>query len=381
VPLDIVFVFDTTGSMGEEIERLKTTIEIINLNLTSMAARPKVRFGMVLYKDTGDSYRTKVVPLTDDLYGFQRELNRVTAGGGGDYPEDLEAALADLFTSIDWNPDGIRLAFIITDAPPQLRADTYTYADAVHDARELGVKIFSVGTGGLDSAGEYALRQIAQYTYGKYIFLTYGESGESEGGAPGSVSHHTGANYQTDKLEAIIIRLAREELSHLTDVSVQDDEDYFRASEVAEGQRSETLAKLFEMALGQLVDYSSYGIDPGTPAAALPIVPNPESLKLDAEYFGDALTDALARNGSFRMVERRDLQRILAELELQLSGLADEANAARVGRLLGAELLVSGSLYRRSEGFELFIRLVRVESGEILAVAKAVIAPGLGISS
>ncbi len=64
--------------------------------------------------------------------------------------------------------------------------------------------------GGLDLGGEYVLRQISQYTYGTYIFLTYGERGESEGGVAGSVSHHTGANYQTDRLEAIIIRLARQ---------------------------------------------------------------------------------------------------------------------------------------------------------------------------
>jgi hypothetical protein len=43
VPLDILFILDTTGSMGEEILRLRTTIELINLNLSSLSSRPAVR--------------------------------------------------------------------------------------------------------------------------------------------------------------------------------------------------------------------------------------------------------------------------------------------------------------------------------------------------
>jgi curli biogenesis system outer membrane secretion channel CsgG len=137
------------------------------------------------------------------------------------------------------------------------------------------------------------------------------------------------------------------------------------------------------MALGQLVDYSSERLASGTRAATLPLVPAPPEggLKLDAEYFSDSLIQALSRNKTFAMVERKDLQKILAELELQLSGLGDEANAARVGKLLGAEVLLSGTLYRRGDSFELFLKLVRVETGEVLAVTKARLDAKLGLSS
>ena len=182
VPLDILFIFDTTGSMGEEIARLKTTIEIIHLNLTALSSKPKVRFGMVLYKDKLDSYITKMIPFTEDLDKFRESLNEVEASGGGDYPEDLQSALQDAVTNMRWNSGGIRLAFIITDAPAHLDyGQTYNYKNAAEDARKNAIKIFSVGTGGLNLAGEYVLRQVAQYTQGKYIFLTYGEKGESEG--------------------------------------------------------------------------------------------------------------------------------------------------------------------------------------------------------
>ena len=183
VPLDILFILDTTGSMGEEISRLKATIEIINLNLSSLPSKPKVRFGMVLFRDRGDAYVTRLVPLTADLAVFQKELSKVSADGGGDTPEDTQAALKEAVKSVKWDPAGVRLAFLITDAAPHLdyTDESYTYADAARDANRAGIKIFSVGAGSLDLQGEIVLRQIAQYTYAKYIFLTYGERGKARG--------------------------------------------------------------------------------------------------------------------------------------------------------------------------------------------------------
>ena len=385
VPLDLLFILDTTGSMGEEIQRLKTTIELINLNLSSLSTRPRVRFGMVLYKDRGDEYVTRVVPFTEDLQAFQSALEQVEASGGGDTPEDLQAALQAAM-EMSWDRRGVRLGFIVTDAPPHLDyGQSYTYARAVEEAKERGIKVFSVGTGGLDLLGEVVLRQIAQYTSAKYIFLTYGESGESEGGSPGSVSHHTGANYQTDKLEAIIIRFAKEELSYVSDRPIEEEEEYFTADKIEEEQREKTLDKLFSMAISQLIDYSTVRINPGTAAAVLPLSPAQSHLSLNSEYFTEQLILSFGRDEKFkqlfRIVERKDLQTILEELELQLSDLAEEQEAAQVGELLGAELLITGNLYSTANGYELFLKLLRVETGEVLSVTKAIIDPALGLEA
>jgi Mg-chelatase subunit ChlD len=385
VPLDLLFILNTTGSMGEEIQRLKTTIELINLNLSSLSTRPRVRFGMVLYKDRGDEYVTEVVPFTEELQTFQSALERVEASGGGDTPEDLQAALQESM-KMSWNRGGVRLGFIVTDAPPHLDYNqNYTYARAVEEAKEKGIKIFGVGTGGLDLLGEVVLRQIAQYTSAKYIFLTYGETGESEGGAPGSVSHHTGANYQTDKLEAIIIRLAKEELSHVSDQPIEQEQEYFTASKIGQERREETLNKLFSMAISQLIDYSTVRIDRGTAASVLPLSPAQSQLSLNSEYFTEQLVLSFGKDESFRelfrIVERKDLQAILAELELQLSDLAEEQGAAQVGELLGAELLIIGKLYSTAGGYELFLKLLRVETGEVLSVTKAIIDAALGLEA
>jgi Mg-chelatase subunit ChlD len=380
LPLDVLFVLDTTGSMGKEIERLKRTIEIINLNLSSLSSKPLVRFGMVLYKDRGDEYVTRVVPLTGDLDAFQKELNKVRADGGGDGPEDLQSALADAVQKMSWNRDGVRLVFVITDAPPHLDyGQKYTYVNAAGDAKKQGIKIFSVGTGGLDLAGEFVLRQIAQYTSGRYIFLTYGEKGESEGGRPGSVSHHTGDNFQADKLETIIIQFAKEEINNVLGAGREGDGDYFSADKVGDEDGAATLQKLFEQAVAQLVDYSTIVIAEKTAATVLPISPKDASLSVNAEYFGEQLGLSLSRSKSFTMVERKDLQAILDELKLQMTGVVSEKDAVKVGKLAGAKMIVTGSLYGNAENYELFLKLLRVESGEVLSVTKARISKKLGL--
>ncbi len=381
VPLDIVFILDTTGSMGEEIERLKRTIEIINLNLITMKARPHVRFGMVLYRDRRDDYVTKVIPLTDNLAQFQEKLDEVEAGGGGDYPEDLQAALDDAMHRIGWSERGVRMAFIITDASAHLDyGQSYTYVRAVKDARKKAVKIFSVGTGGLAIDGEYVLRQISQYTLGKFIFLTYGEKGESEGGREGSVSHHTGANYQTDKLESIIIRFARDEINNIYGKKIEGEEEHFKAVRIDSEKREETLHRLFGMAASQLADYSSIKITRDMPASVLPISPSVPDLKLTSEYFTERLTLSLAKESPFRLVERKNLQAVMRELELGMSGLVNEENAAKVGKLIGAKMLITGKLYRRPDNYELFLQLLRVDTAEVLSVTRAKIDFNLGLS-
>ena len=380
IPLDILFVLDTTGSMGEEILRLRNSIEIINLNISEISPTPDIRYGMVLYRDIRDKYNTLVIPLNDTLSVFQKILNRVGSGGGGDGPENLQAALEDALTKINWRTNGVKLAFIITDAPPHLDYDQeYTYASAVHDAKRKGVKLFSIGTGGLPLDGEYVLRQISQYTFANYVFLTYGETGESEGGAPGSVSHHTGENFQTDKLEAIIIRKVKEELHNYLGKPLSGGDEYLQATRIDDEENKVTLEKLFGMAITQLSDYSSMKIPDDTPAVVLPIMCSKEELKLNAEYFTANLLFAFSHVEIFKAIERDDLQKIIKEQKLQLTGLTDLDKAVEVGKIMGADMLIAGELFEKEDCFELYVKLLNVKTAEVLSVTKTKIDKSLGL--
>jgi curli biogenesis system outer membrane secretion channel CsgG len=98
-----------------------------------------------------------------------------------------------------------------------------------------------------------------------------------------------------------------------------------------------------------------------------------------AEYFGSQLGLAALAAKSFTVVERGNLQSVLGELELQLSGLADEGNAAKAGKLLGADLLVTGTVFKAKDRYEIFLKLLRVDTAEVLSATKARVDLNLGL--
>ena len=65
--VEVVFVLDTTGSMGGLIQAAKEKIWSIATTLASAQQQPEVRIGVVAYRDRGDAYVTRVVDLSEDL--------------------------------------------------------------------------------------------------------------------------------------------------------------------------------------------------------------------------------------------------------------------------------------------------------------------------
>ncbi len=382
IPVDIVFALDTTGSMSEEIRRLKKTIEIIYLNLSNLKTKINLRFGMVLYKDRKDKYTTKISPLTDDLKSFQKALNKVTANGGGDRPEDLVSALRDTVYDIKWQKDGLKIVFVITDAPPHIHYhDLKPYMFYADVAKQKAIKLHTIGTGGLGIDGEYALRQLSQYTNGKYIFLTYGEKTQSDGGKTGSVSHHTGSNFSTDKLEKIVIKFVKEDIAKIASEKIVDDE-YFEATKIDSESKQQTTTKLFDKAFAQIVDYSSIKIDKNS-LSLLPIITSKyekdKKTKIDAEYFSQQLLQSVKKNKNFKLIERNDMQKIMDEMKFQDSGLVDEKKAVKFGKIVGAEFLLISRIYKKNNRYELYIKLLHLSTAEVVSVTKVYIDKRLGI--
>lgn len=119
--LEMVFVLDTTGSMGGLLDGAKQKIWSIVNDVMKTPAHPKVRIGLVAYRDHGDAYVTKTLPLTDDLDKVYSTLMEYRAQGGGDTPEDVRQALADGVHKAGWAPRGpqrAQILFLVGDAPP-----------------------------------------------------------------------------------------------------------------------------------------------------------------------------------------------------------------------------------------------------------------------
>jgi Mg-chelatase subunit ChlD len=380
VPVDICFVLDTTGSMADEIQRLKNTLSAVHADILAAPEKPEVRFGMVLYRDRGDQYVTQKVDFTGDVERFAGSLNLVAAGGGGDEPEDLQAALAVTLQKLAWRPGAVRVAFVITDAPPHVYPDEpFTYLEAARDAAARGIKVVGIGASGLSTQGEIVLRHLAQTTMAQFVFLTYGETGDSdEAGSPARVSHHTGANFQTRDLDAIIVRFVKSELLALKGEAVRED-DWMEAGPPGGGEdREVVLKKAFDGGVQRLLDFTLVPIEPKTPVALMPMEVPAAALKAAAESFESNLLLAISSSPAFKVVERgKNLRQILGEQALGLTGAVDEAQAPAVGKLVGAKLLVFSKITRGAGGFEVLVKLVRAETAEVLAVSLLKLAPEL----
>lgn len=213
--LDLVFLIDATGSMADEIHKLKLSLRRIAAEVAALPSRPDLCFGLVAYRDRGDAFVLRSHDFTNDLNAFQQVLDRLHAAGGGDYPEALNEALHETVHRLSWRGDGAtRLVVLLADAPPHLDRDGPRYDEDMMAALGKGIKVFSVGASGLDRQGEVIFRQVAQYTGGRFVFLTYAQADDPASG-PGRETVHDVSNYSVDTLDRLIVRLVGDELAHL----------------------------------------------------------------------------------------------------------------------------------------------------------------------
>lgn len=220
--LDMVFVIDSTGSMSDEIDELRSNMIYIAGQIDALEADVLVRYGMVAYRDRGDAYVTQAASFTENVASLQAALDNLRAGGGGDNPEALTQGLNEALHRLHWRGENtIKLAFVVGDAPAQIRDAGENYITEATEALRRGVKIHTVASSGLNPVGEFMFRQIAQITTGRFVFLTY-EQGVV-GGAPGeerpdlSVGEPEDEDgigeYTVDQLDELIIKLIRDEIA------------------------------------------------------------------------------------------------------------------------------------------------------------------------
>ncbi|MEW5956592.1 MAG: vWA domain-containing protein, partial [Chloroflexota bacterium] len=214
--LDVLFLIDATGSMADEIAKIQDTIFDVAAQIDALPGRPNVRYGMVTYRDRGDEFVTRTYEFTPDVGDFHANLSTVRADGGGDTPESLNEALHQALHGVEWGGgDTVQLVFLVADAPPHLDyPQDYDYAAEMAVAASRGIKIFPIASSGLDDQGEYIYRQIAQFTQGRFIFLTY--EGPTNGGAPGEATTHHVEDYSVANLDDLLVKLVEEELAYQT---------------------------------------------------------------------------------------------------------------------------------------------------------------------
>ena len=82
-----------------------------------------------------------------------------------------------------------------------------------------------------------------------------------------------------------------------------------------------------------------------------------------AKYVQEDITTALVNSGQFNVVERLKLQSVLDELKLTQLGLTDPEGAKQIGKLLGANVILTGTLAATGEEWNVNLRLINTETG------------------
>ena len=169
--VEVVFVLDSTGSMGGLIEGAKQKIWAIANEIILQKPEPDVRMGLLTYRDKGDEYITKMMDLTTDvdaIYGF---LMPIVATGGGDEPESVNQALDEAVNKMSWSPkekNVYRVIFLVGDAPPHMDyQDDVKYTETCKKALENNILINTIQCGNIASCTPF-WQEIAQISEGNY---------------------------------------------------------------------------------------------------------------------------------------------------------------------------------------------------------------------
>lgn len=104
------------------------------------------------------------------------------------------------------------------------------------------------------------------------------------------------------------------------------------------------------------------------PIAVLPFADRSTDLRLAAQVT-DVVTARLGGEAGLSLVERAEIDRLLAEQRLNLSGAVTAAEAVRIGQLAGAKLLVSGSVAQLDKSVLLSAKIIATESGRVIVAS------------
>ncbi len=167
---DIVFLSDTTGSMGGAIANVKANAA--NILSTIATNQPTAQFAVAEYRDVGDAFVWRVNQnVTANQTAVQNAINGWNAAGGGDFPEAQLIALKGIADgAVSFRPGSTRIIVWFGDAPGHENFGPYPTRNAVADAlntADIQVLAISVGINRLNDTGQAAF--IASQTGGSFF--------------------------------------------------------------------------------------------------------------------------------------------------------------------------------------------------------------------
>jgi hypothetical protein len=170
--VDVCFVMDATGSMGDEIQYLQKELIYFALNANKELPCSNVRLSSVFYRDLGDEYISKTADFTnrvEDILGF---ISEQSAGGGGDFPEAVDMGLNSAINELNWSNNSVaKIIFLVLDAPPHFE-NAIKIRELTKKASQKGIKIIPITASGINTSTEFLMKYMASITGGEYLYIT-----------------------------------------------------------------------------------------------------------------------------------------------------------------------------------------------------------------
>ena len=207
--IEIMFVVDVTGSMGDELRFLKAELADVISKIAQNDTLTTIQLALLFYRDTKDKVPFDYYDFTDvttkaGMAAQQAALDSQQPDGGGDYPEAVDTAL-EMAVGKQWSSSATtKLIFHVLDAPAHTGTKhEQKFNSAVMAAAEKGIRICPIICSGAAELTEYTMRQAAIYTGGTFIFVT-DDSGIGN-------EHHTPGlpNATVELLNSMLVRLVK----------------------------------------------------------------------------------------------------------------------------------------------------------------------------
>lgn len=169
--IELMFVIDTTGSMGDEINYLKVEIDDVISEIQEKNPNTIIKLALLFYRDKGDEYVTRYFDFTQDIQKQKNNLSKQNANGGGDFEEAVYKALGEAVDKQWSSSSETRVLVHVADAPSHDN-EVKEWNKNVLKLTKKGIKVISVASSGIDKKTEYFFRSQAMITGGCYVYLT-----------------------------------------------------------------------------------------------------------------------------------------------------------------------------------------------------------------
>ena len=133
-PVEVVFVMDTTGSMGSYIAGVRDNVTGFAEALADSGYG--YRFGATTFGDGTNTWDfDPIAPgfnMTPDVDTFRAQVAITGATGGGDTPETQIDGIYDAATLYDWTPGTLHVMIMFTNSDFHFPGDGFPYSDVTY---------------------------------------------------------------------------------------------------------------------------------------------------------------------------------------------------------------------------------------------------------